>query len=80
MKQATVTVLLIMLATASAIPSLWSDYYRNALYRNNAAKLQQASRQCSVGDVPATISCQSARLTTGGKNAFVHVCPVKGII
>ena len=84
MRQATATVLFVMLAvaasfeSANALPSLWSEYYRNALYRNSAARLQQASQQCLVEDAPATIACQSARLTTGGRNTFVHVCPERG--
>ena len=83
MRQATAIMLFVMLAVTQvasfdALPSLWSEYYRNALYRNSAARLQQASQQCLVEDAPATIACQSARLTTGGRNTFVHVCPDRG--
>ena len=77
MKQASAILVLIMLSTASAIPSHWSEYYsrtQNALYRNSG-QVQQAGQQCSAGEVPASIACQSARLTTGGRYSFVHVCP-----
>lgn len=83
MKQTTATVVFIMLAmagsfeSAKAFPSLWSDYYRNALYgrKSAAARMQQDSQQCLTGEAPASIPCQSARLTTGTRNTFVHVCP-----
>lgn len=81
MKIAVASLLLVVhvLATATlsnGFPTSWGDYYRNALHRNHA-KLQQASQQCLVGEVPASLSCKSARLTQGGKNYFVHVCPAQ---
>lgn len=82
MRQATAAVLFVALAaTASfefaiayALPYSWNEYYRDALYRNqNEVRFQQ---QCPVNE--ASIACKSARLTAGGSNTFVHVCPISG--
>ena len=66
-------ILVLCVSVSNGLPNHWSEYFRNKLER---VHLQQANSVCEAAvQTPASLACQSAKVTVTGNHIHVHICP-----